>query len=127
MENYLLYLKLGIKSNCSNNFFIEIEVIIVLKFSDFLYILWISFLKIIIVIGCFIAIMSLISFNHSLGIFIADSMEIPHDLALTITSFGFVNNVTVVFTVFELEFIVFVLSKFKIINNIFNFAFDFLG
>ncbi len=97
-----------------------------LKFSDFLYLLWISFLKTIIVVGCLIVIMNLIFFNHSLGISIADSMEIPHDLALTVTSFGFVNNITVVFTVLELGFIVFVLSKFKIVNNIFNFAFDFL-
>lgn len=94
-----------------------------LDFSDYLYIVCISIVKtIIIFIGVFL-LSNLIIYNHSLGISIADTMQIPYDLALTINSLGFVNNITVVFTVFELIFIGIIISrlnKYRTIHKLFN-------
>jgi len=75
-------------------------------------------------------IYEMIILNHSLGISIADSMGIPYDMALTITSLGFVNNVTVVFTVFELIFIGYIISKLnknKRMNRLFTNFCDFIS
>ena len=97
-----------------------------LKFTDYLYILWISFKKTIIVLGIILFLVSVIIFNHYLGISIADALKIPHDFTLTVTSFGFVNNITIVFTVLEFGLIGFILHKFRIINSIFDYVFDFI-
>ena len=91
--------------------------------SDYLYMIIIGLIKTIIIVGGIIFVGNLFIFNHSLGITIADALEIPHDLALTITSFGFVNNVTVVFSVFELGLIAFVinrLNKLAFFNKVFD-------
>lgn len=50
-------------------------------------------------------------------------MGIPYDMALTVTSLGFVNNIMVVFTVFDLIIfgvIVNKLNKYKTMNRLFN-------
>ena len=99
-------------------------------FKDFLYIVLTSIAKTIIYLILFFIIYEIIMFNHSLGISIADSMEIPYDMALAIISLGFVNNVTVFFTIFELIFIEYIFSKLnknKIINRLFTDFCDFLA
>ncbi len=91
--------------------------------SDYLYIVCISIVKTIIILIGALLLSNLIMYNHSLGISIADTMEVPYDMALTINSLGFVNNITVVFTVFELIFIGIVinrLNKYKTMNRLFN-------
>lgn len=66
---------------------------------------------------------SIFMFNHELGISIADTMQIPYDLTLTVFSLGFVNNITVVFTVLDLIFIGIIinhLNKYKTIHKLFK-------
>ena len=99
-------------------------------FKDFLYIVLTSIVKTMIYLMIFFIIFEMIIFNHSLGISIADSMGIPYDLALTIMSLGFVNNVTVVFTVLELIFIGYIISKLnknKRMNQLFTNFCDFIS
>ena len=99
------------------------EVGIMLDFSDYLYLILTSLLKTIIFVGIAILSYYLISFNYSLGINIADVMEIPYDMASTITSIGLVNNITLLFTVFEIIFVGVVinkLNKVQFLNQLFN-------
>lgn len=99
-------------------------------FKDFLYIVLTSIVKTMIYLMFTFIIYGIILFNHSLGISIADSMSIPYDMDLTITSLGFVNNVTVVFTVFELIFIGYIISKLnknKRMNRLFTNFCDFIS
>lgn len=99
-------------------------------FKDFLYIVLTSIVKTMIYLMISFIIYEMIILNHSLGISIADSMGIPYDMALTITSLGFVNNVTVVFTVFELIFIGYIISKLnknKRMNRLFANFCDFIS
>lgn len=95
-----------------------------LDFDDYLYIVCNSIIKsIIITFGIFI-LSNLIKYNHDLGIFIADNMQIPYDFALTINSLGFVNNIMLVFTMLELIFIGIIINKLdknKIINRLFSY------
>lgn len=94
-----------------------------LDFSDYLYLILTSLLKTIIFVGIAILSYYLISFNYSLGINIADVMEIPYDRASTITSIGLVNNITLLFTVFEIIFVGVVinkLNKVQFLNQLFN-------
>lgn len=99
-------------------------------FKDSLYIVLTNVVKTMLYFAFVFIIGEIILFNHSLGISIADSMGIPYDMALTITSLGFVNNVTVVFTVFELIFIGYIISKLnknKRMNQLFTNFCDFIS
>ena len=73
-----------------------------LDIYDYLYIVCTTIIKTIIIFIGGALLYCLIAYNHSLGISWADNMGIPYDMALTVTSLGFVNNVMVVFTVFDL-------------------------
>ena len=90
---------------------------------DYLYIVCTTIIKTIIIFICGALLCCLIAYNHSLGISWADNMGIPYDMALTVTSLGFVNNIMVVFTVFDLIIfgvIVNKLNKYKTMNRLFN-------
>lgn len=100
-----------------------------LDFFDWILILFTSLIKTIIVvcIGLFFA--NMIIFNYSLGISLADITGIPYDLALSMTSLGFVNNITVVSTVFEIIIIGVIINKLngiKKVNLIFNSFYEFM-
>lgn len=100
-----------------------------LDFFDYLYIVCTSIIKTMIIFFCCFLIYNLVMYNHGLGISIADNMQIPYDLALTVTSLGFVNNIMVVFTVIDLILIGVIinqLNKNKTINRLFNCFTDFM-
>ncbi len=94
-----------------------------LDIYDYLYIVCTTIIKTIIIFIGGALLYCLIAYNHSLGISWADNMGIPYDMALTVTSLGFVNNVMVVFTVFDLIIfgvIINQLNKYKTMNKLFN-------
>ncbi len=93
------------------------------EFKEYFYIFCIVFLRIIIIFGIVIFMFFLISFNYDMSIIIADAMKIPYDYTLTIISFGFANNMTILLTITEIFFIVFLfykLNKYKFFNKIFS-------
>lgn len=101
-----------------------------LDFSDYLYIVCISIVKTMIIFFGGYLIYNLVMYNHGLGISIADTMGIPYDMALTFNSLGFVNNIMVVFTVFDLIILGIVinqLNKYRITHRLFNNFSYFMG
>lgn len=101
-----------------------------LDFKDYVFIVFTSMLKTIIIFSFVFLIIGLGMYNHSLGISIANFMNIPYDMALTVNSLGFVNNVAVVFTVIDLIVvgsIINQLNKYRTINKIFTSFCDFMS
>lgn len=101
-----------------------------LDFWDYIFIVLTSIVKTMIILLIAIFIVNLGMYNHSLGVIIANYMNIPYDLTLTFNSLGFVNNITVVFTVIELIIIgsiIYQLNKCRIMNRIFVFFCDFIS
>lgn len=90
---------------------------------NFIYILFLTLIKTMIIFLLVFMSYEIIIFNHSLGESIANVCKIPYDLSLTVTSMGFVNNVTVVFTSFEMlciGYIIFCLREIRLLRRIFN-------
>lgn len=101
-----------------------------LDFFDYLYIVCVSVLRTMIIFICAYLLFNLFMYNRSLGISIADNMQIPYDLCLTVTSLGFVNNIMVIFTIFDLIILGIVinqLSKYRITHRLFNHFSYFMG
>lgn len=101
-----------------------------LAFRDYVFIVFTSMLKTIIIFAIVFFIIHLGMYNHSLGISIANFMNIPYDMALTVNSLGFANNITVVFTVIDLIVIGLIinqLNKFRTMNKIFTSFCDFIS
>lgn len=97
---------------------------------DYLYIVCTTIIKTIIIFICGALLCCLIAYNHSLGISWADNMGIPYDMALTFNSLGFVNNIMVVFTIFDLVIFGIVinqLNKYRITHRLFNHFSYFMG
>lgn len=101
-----------------------------LDFWDYIVIVLTSIIKTMIIFLIANFVVHLGMYNHSLGEIIANSMNIPHDLALTINSLGFVNNIAVIFTVIELILIgsiIYQLNKYRLMNRIFSYFCDFMS
>lgn len=101
-----------------------------LDFSDYLYIVCVSILRTMIIFIFAYLLFNLFMYNHGLGISIADTMGIPYDMALTFNSLGFVNNIMVVFTIFDLVILGIVinqLNKYRITHRLFNNFSYFMG
>lgn len=99
-------------------------------FKDTLYILFLDFIKLMIIIFLGYISFKIILFNNSLGKNIADLLNIPYDQTLTVMSIGFVNQFTLILSLFELIFVVKVLSylsKFRVLKRIYIYFYNFIG
>lgn len=95
-----------------------------LYFEDYVYIIVKSL--IISLIVCFIMFLmfNLIDFNFSVASSICRITGIPSDLALTVMSAGFENNIIIVMFSFEILFLTFLIdyiSNTRLFNNIKDF------
>lgn len=75
----------------------DIMDVIIIIFKDIIEILKYVFFALLVYI--------LIKINHYFGIYIADIFDIDYNGSVIFISLGFVNNVTIVFTLIELLFI----------------------
>ena len=72
-----------------------------------------------------VLLLSISIFNVDFANYVCDITEIPRDLALTMTSLGFRNNMIVVLSVFEFGIFYFLYGKIKK-TKLYNKFFEFL-
>lgn len=70
-----------------------------MSFKEFIGIAFISLLETLIIMCGIILVANLIKYNYDLAIRFCDANNIPGDLALTMTSMGFANNLTFALTI----------------------------
>lgn len=98
-----------------------------MDFIDYVFIVFKSVILTLIVAPLIIGAIYLMQFNFYSAYFISDALDIPRDLALTITSAGFANNIIILMTVFEFGiglWLIDKLTKTNIYNNFKDFVMD---
>lgn len=84
-----------------------------LSAKDYIIIALKSFALSVLFVSLFLGFIFLIKMNFDFANYVCDITEIPRDLALTVMSLGFRNNMVVVLSVFELGIVYFLFGKLK--------------
>lgn len=82
-----------------------------LTIGDFIRIVVKSLLLTMIIAPLFIGLFYLIHINVDFAYYISDITNIPRDLALSVMSAGFANNIIILSTVFEIGLIIWLFNK----------------
>lgn len=84
-----------------------------LDFKDYVRIVLKSLLATLIIVPLFFGICFLIKTNIDFSYFVCDSCDIPRDLAISVMSMGFANNMIFLLSVFEFGVIYYLFNKIK--------------
>lgn len=84
-----------------------------LDFKDYVRIVLKSLLASLIIVPIFLEICFLIKTNIDFSYFVCDSCDIPRDLAISVMSMGFANNMIFLLSVFEFGVIYYLFNKIK--------------
>ena len=84
-----------------------------LDFKDYVRIVLKSLLASLIIVPIFLEICFLIKTNIDFSYFVCDSCDIQRDLAISVMSMGFANNMIFLLSVFEFGVIYYLFNKIK--------------
>lgn len=84
-----------------------------LDFKDYVRIVLKSLLVSLIIVPLFLGICFLVKTNIDFSYFVCDLCDIPRDLAISVMSIGFANNMIFLLSVFEFGVIYYLFNKIK--------------
>ena len=90
-----------------------------LDFKDYVRIVLKSLLASLIIVPIFLGICFLIKTNIDFSYFVCDSCDIPRDLAISVMSMGFANNMIFLLSVFEFGVIYYLFNKIKRLQTLY--------
>ena len=96
-----------------------------LDFKDYIHIVLKSLLATLIIVPLFIGICFLVKTNIVFSYFGCDLCDIPRDLAISVMSMGFANNMIFLLSVFEFGVIYYLFTKIKM-TKIYTIVWEFM-
>lgn len=81
--------------------------------KDYVTILIKSLFMISLFVICMYVISNVMEFNYNFANYISDISGIPRDMAISITSAGFANNITILMTIIESGLFLYFISKIE--------------
>lgn len=86
-----------------------------MKIDDYIGLVGIAIVESALITFVIVLFMQLVSFNYDMALNICRILNVPKDLALTVNSMGFANNITLFFTILEIVILCPVLKLYYLV------------